>query len=71
MSGDVPVSIQVDRDRLFRWPFAVLILIEVLIVLLDAVISEFDYVTNGAARRLFNITREDGIANFFPASRCW
>ena len=67
MSGDVPVSIQLDRDRLFRWLFAGLILIEVLIVLLDAFISEFDYVTIGAARRFFNITREDGIANFFSS----
>ena len=67
VSRGEPVSIQLDRERLFNWLFGGLILIEVLLVLLDAVISEFEYVNIGAAQRLFNITREDGIPNFFSS----
>ena len=57
--------IKIDRDRLFRWLFAGLLIAELAIVLLDALISESGWVSIGAARRFFNITREDGIANFF------
>ena len=59
--------IRVDRDRLFLWLFAGLLIVEVAIVFLDAFISESGWVSIGAARRLFNITREDGVANFFSA----
>ena len=59
--------IRLDRDRLFRWLFAGLLITEVAIVLLDALISESGWVSIGAARRLFNITREDGVANFFSS----
>ena len=57
--------IKIDHDRLFRWLFAGLLIAEVAIVILDAFISESGWVSIGAARRLFNITREDGVANFF------
>ena len=59
--------IRLDRDRLFRWLFAGILIAEVAIVLLDALISESGWVSIGAARRLFNITREDGVANFFSS----
>ena len=57
--------IRIDHDQLFLWLFAALLAIEVAIVLLDAFVSESGWVSIGAARRLFNITREDGVGNFF------
>ena len=43
--------IKIDRDRLFRWLFAGLLIAELAIVLLDALISESGWVSIGAARR--------------------
>ena len=40
---------------------------ELAIVLCDALISEYGWISIGAAQRLFNITREDGIPNFFSS----
>jgi len=37
------------------------------IVLLDAFIVDLEWVSNGAAQGLFNITLEDGIPNFFSS----
>ena len=34
---------------------------------MDAYISEFEWISIGAAQGLFNITRGDGFANFFPS----
>ncbi len=62
-----PTLLRIDHDLLFRWLLVVLLAIEVAIVLLDAFISEFGAIPIGAARRLFNITREDGIPNFFSS----
>ena len=61
------MAIRIDQDRLFRWLFGGLLTIEVAVVLLDAFISEYRWVSIGAARRFFNITREDGFANFFSS----
>ena len=36
-------------------------------MILDAFMSEFGLVDIGATQRLFNITREDGIPNFFSS----
>ena len=57
--------IRIDQRRLFLWLFAALLAIEVALLVLDAFISESGWVSIGAARRLFNITREDGVPNFF------
>lgn len=59
--------IRIDQARLFKWLFIGLLAIEIAIVLLDAFISEFDWIDIGAAQRLVNITREDGIPNFFSS----
>ena len=61
------MAIRIDQDRLFRWLFGGLLLAEVTIVLLDAFVNEYRLAPIGAARRLFNITREDGLANFFSS----
>ena len=61
------IVIGIERELLFGWLFAVLLGTAVAIVLLDAFIAEFDLVPIGAVQRLFNITREDSIGNFFSA----
>ena len=67
MRQESPAVIEINQDRLFRWLFSGLLTTAVAIVLLDAVLSEFEWVSIGAAQRLFNITREDGIPNFFSS----
>ena len=68
MKRDEPVVFNIDRDRLFKWLFIWLLVIAVALVFLDAFISEFEWVSIGAAQRLFNITREDAIPNFYSSS---
>ena len=67
MSEESPVVIRFDQARLFQWLFPTLLAVAAFIVLLDALISEFEWVSIGAAQRFLNITREDGIANFFSS----
>ena len=49
------------------WLIPGLVTVEIAIVMLDALVSELGWIPIGAARRLFNITREDGVANFFSS----
>ena len=49
------------------WLIPGLVTVEIAIVMLDALVTELGWVPIGAARRLFNITREDGVANFFSS----
>ena len=67
MKQGQPLVVNLDRARLFRWLFVGLAVTQVVLVLLDAVITEFGAVEIGAARRLFNITREDSMPNFFSS----
>ena len=62
-----PTVIRIDQDRLLKWLIAGLVATALGIVLLDALISEYELASIGATRRFFNITREDGIANFFSS----
>ena len=59
--------LRIDRDSFFKWLFGTLIAVELGTVVLDALISEFEWIPIGAAQRLFNITREDSFANFFSS----
>ena len=61
------MTITIDQDRLLKWLTAGLLSPAAVIVLLDAVFSEYEVVDIGAVRRLFNITREDGVPNFFSS----
>ena len=45
------------------WLITGLVTAEIAIVMLDALVTELGWVPIGAARRFFNITREDGVAN--------
>ena len=67
MSQNEPAVIQVPENRAFDRLVVVLIGLAAAIVLLDAFIVDLEWVSNGAAQRLFNITREDGIPNFFSS----
>ena len=67
MKRDEPAVFNIDRDRLFKWLFVWLLVIAVALVLLDAFVSEFEWVDIGAAQRLVNITREDSIPNFYSS----
>lgn len=59
--------INIDNERMLKRLIIALVAIEFALVLLDAVISEYRLTDIGAGRRLFNITREDGIPNFFSS----
>ena len=61
------VEIKIDQDKLFWWLIPGLVTAELAIVMFDALITELEWVSIGAVQRFFNITREDGIANFFSS----
>jgi hypothetical protein len=56
-----------DVNRLSRRAFAVLVSCQVLLVVLDGMISYGRLIGNRAIGRLFNITREDSIPNWFAS----
>ena len=62
--------IKIDQDKMLWWLIPGLVTVEIAILMLDALVTELGWIPIGAARRFFNITREDGILNFPPASRC-
>ena len=59
--------IKIDQNQMFWWLIPGLVAAELAIVMLDALITELGWVSIGAAQRFFNITREDGVANFFSS----
>ena len=59
--------LRINTKSLYRWLFGILISVEIGLVALDALVSEYDLISIGAAQRLVNITREDGIPNFFSS----
>ena len=67
MCQDAVVEIKIDPDRLLWWLIPGLVTVELAIVMMDALISELGWVSVGAVQRFFNITREDGLANFFSS----
>ena len=67
MIEDAPVLIKIDQNQMLWWLIPGLVTAEIAIVMLDALIVEFVWVSMGAGQRLFNITREDGVANFFSS----
>ena len=58
---------KIDLNRLSVRAFIVLVTCQVLLVVLDAAISYGRLVSNRAIGRLFNITREDSIPNWFAS----
>ncbi|MEE8306691.1 MAG: hypothetical protein V3R81_05455, partial [Gammaproteobacteria bacterium] len=64
-------SLNFNGPRLISLLFVVLLGAEVLFVLGDATINVERWVDSGPVRRLFNITREDGIASWFAIIQTW
>ena len=58
---------RIDYAQLIKWLLISLLVTEVVLVLLDAFINEFRFASVGAARSIFNITREDALPNFFSS----
>ncbi len=61
--------INVNARRLPLRVFIFCLLAELLLVLLDAVVNYAEYSSYGTIRRLFNITREDGLATWFMVAQ--
>ena len=59
------VRINVDGQRLPGRIFLFCLVVELLLVALDAFINYGHFIDIGPIRRLFNITREDGLATWF------
>jgi len=59
--------IKIDQDKMLWWLIPGLLTVEIAILMLDALVTELGWIPIGAARRFFNITREDGILNFFSS----
>jgi len=62
-------SIVINGSRLPARIFIFLLLAEVLLVLLDAFVNYAEWSKFGTIRRLFNITREDGLASWFMVTQ--
>ena len=66
--------IKIDQDKILWWLMPGLLTVEITILMLDALVTELGWIPIGAARRFFNITREDGIPNFLlqlPDAERW
>ncbi len=78
MPDENRISLQVDVRRLTWTIFAVFLCLEIAWVLLDYHVNYRNRADVSAIRRLFNITREDGIASWFAVTQtflsgltCW
>ncbi len=61
------LQIQIRTSTLLQNVFLVLFAAEVLIVLADVFLNRMAWIPSGAVQRFANITREDGIGNWFSA----
>jgi len=65
--GTRAVAIQVSRQRAVNGIFFFCLGIEILIVLADIFLNYLEWIPFSPLRRVFNITREDGIGNWFSS----
>lgn len=63
------ITFVVDSGRILKLLFVFCVSIELLLVLLDLWINWQRASDSGAIRRLFNITREDGLASWFAVTQ--
>ncbi len=66
---DGPTLLTLSADRLTRRLLFGLIGFEILLLFLDATVNHAGWVPIGAIRRLFNLTREDGLGNWFASTQ--
>ena len=63
--ASTPVTLTIDARRLARLVLSVCLAAELLFVVLDYHVNYAEWTEIGAMRRMFNITREDGLASWF------
>lgn len=61
------IRLQLNSDHFIKRVFWALVGCELSIFFLDILFNHYNLVKIGALKRLFNITREDGLANFFSS----
>jgi hypothetical protein len=61
------IRLQFHAETLLRRLFFTLVGIELFILGMDLIFNHYQLIQIGALQRLFNITREDGLANFFSS----
>lgn len=61
--------VQVDQAKFLQMVFWIFVAIEIFIGLGDLFFNHYAWIPVGAARRFFNITREDGLGNWFAATQ--
>lgn len=61
------IQFNIESPKLLKQLFVVLVSCELFIFFMDILLNHYKLVRIGAIRRLFNITREDGISNFFSS----
>lgn len=64
-----PTILRFDMHRFVIFLFLFCISIELSLVLLDVVVNRWRWSESGAIRRLFNTTREDGLASWFAVTQ--
>ena len=57
----------ISSDSVLKRLFIILVSCELFILVMDILLNHYRLVRTGAIRRLFNITREDGISNFLSS----
>jgi hypothetical protein len=62
-----PTPVGVASDRVIRTLWVALVGVGLLLVFLDATVNYGEWASSGAIQRLFNITREDALANWFQS----
>ena len=65
--GTRAVTIQVNRQRAINWILLFCLGTEILIVLADIFLNYLEWIPFSPLRRVFNITREDAIGNWFSS----
>jgi len=64
-----PARIEINGERLPMRVFIFCVIAELLLVLLDATVNWSEYSKYSTIQRLFNITREDGLATWFMVTQ--
>ena len=63
------VCVNVDTRRVILVAFVTCLAAELVFVLLDATVNYSQWTNLGMIRRMFNITREDGMASWFGTTQ--
>jgi hypothetical protein len=59
------LTVEIHFERVLKQVFITCLLVEVALVFLDVTVNRWQWSDHGAIQRMFNITREDGMASWF------